>query len=626
VVLGRIMDWVRLPVKTQSVEGIVDFIHSRDVRLKFLFSFLDRHPLQSTYLANTLQELIVPGSAVGLYCLTGISENTGFIYELSNRLVQGILPDTYTEEDLAEIFKVLFTKEEDAVWIETSLKNILPLFNSFAERHNLSFDGLKFDRKEAMVILGAQVATLGTTKAIRRRLSGKRLTDYSFIRLNAVINSGEPEDVFLQEISRSRSDLQTVRSNIETSGVSVDLIFKLEKIHAILDRIEMLIYLGKKYEKATTPIIIGQFFGRLIRDDQKRLGVKVYIQENLHLLTRKIVERSGEKGEHYIAGTKKERHELFVASTWAGVLTAFTAIMKFLIGIQGFPIFFEGFFFFLNYALGFLCLQKWHLALSSKQPAYTASALSRKFEAFKQSKELSEISLEIKKIMHSQYLTAVGNLLWVVPVVIAFDWIWFFISGHHIMTMGESHLILSKHNIFTSMTIPYSILTGVLLWLSSVAGGWVENWVVFREIPEAMKNNQILKKMLGKDQLNFVAKNFAGTIGGIAGNLTIAFFLAAPIVISKFTGLPLDIRHVTLAAGTVTLALNAVEWNIFEYWDTIIVMGLSIAVIGILNFSVSFYCALRMAATARNVESKYLKIIFKYSFRKSPGLRPDSKD
>jgi site-specific recombinase len=506
------------------------------------------------------------------------------------------------------------------------MKNILPLFDVFSIRHNLNFDGVKSDRRDAMIMLGAQAATLGTSKDIRRRLHGRRLTDYSFIRLNAVINSGGSQDEILQEISHSRLDLQLVRNNIESTGVSVDLIFRLEKIHSILDRIEMLIYLSRDYGKgAEAHLVLGQFFGRLIRDDLRSLGVKLYIQENLHLLTRKIVERSGEKGTHYIANTPEEKKKLFVASTWAGVLTAFTALIKFLIGLQGFPIFFEGVFFFVNYAVGFLSLQKWHLALSSKQPAYTASALSKKFEAFKQTKELHEISLEIRKIISSQFLTTVGNLLWVAPVIIAIDWMWFWMAGEHIMTVSQAHDVIKKHNIFTGLTIPYAILTGVLLWLSSVIGGWVENWLVFREIPEAMRINQFLKRILGKDQINFIANHFAGTMGGIIGNLAIAFFLAAPIIIGKFTGLPLDIRHVTLAAGTVTLALNAVEWNLSQNWDSILIMAVSIAVIGILNFSVSFYFAIRMAALARNVESRYLKIIFKYSFRKRPGIPPAKK-
>lgn len=615
IALSLIMDWIRLPVKSPAPEGIPDFIHSRNLRLKFLFQFLERHPEEGTFLAGILQEIIIPGGAVGLYCLTGISENPGFLIELSNRLVEKALPDTFTEKDISETFKNLFATEEDAAWVESSFNQILPLITEFAQRYAISFESLRNDKDEAMIVLGAQVASLGTNKDIRRRLDKQRFSDSSFLRLNRAINRDQREDgLILREISESRLDLQTIRKNIEATGVSVDLIFKLEKIDSILDRIEMLIYLGKEYGQDARPVITGQFIGRLIRDELKSRSVNDYIRENIHLLTRKIVERAGEKGEHYIASTPSERRDLFKAAALAGLLTTFTAVVKYYIGIFHLPLFFEGFFFFMNYALGFLMMQKWHLALSSKQPAYTASALSTKFESFKRTKELDEVTSEVKKITHSQLITTVGNLLLVIPFTIAVDWGWYYFSGQHMMSAEYAVATLGKHDIFTSLTIPYAILTGIFLWLSSVVAGWVENWLVFRDIPEALRNNNLLKDTLGKAQVNFMANHFASTMGGIAGNLSIAFFLAAPIIIGKFTALPLDIRHVTLAAGTVTLALNSLEWNFLNDWPVMLRMVISILTIGFFNFSVSFYCALKMAANARKVESKYLKIIFKFAF------------
>lgn len=617
VALALIMDWIRLPVKSPPAEGVPAFVHSRDLRFKFLFQFLERHPEEAKHLAATLQEIIVPGGAVGLYCLIGISEKPGFFVELTNRLVQKSLPDTFTEKDISETFKNLFATEEDAIWIETSFKNILPLFEEFASQNSISFDALKNDRLEAMIILGAQIASLGTSQDIRRRLDKKRFIDSSFLRLNRAINKEQRDDqLILKEISASRIDLQTIRQNIEATGVSVDLIFKLEKIDSILDRIEMLIYLSQE----SGPAMNGQFVGRLIRDELKSRSVNDYIRENIHLLTRKIVERAGEKGDHYIANTSDEKKSLFYAAALAGILTTFTAVVKFYIGAFHLPLFFEGFFFFINYAFGFLAMQKWHLALSSKQPAYTASALSRKFEAFKQTKELDEVTSEVKKIINSQMITTFGNLLLVIPVTIAVDWGWYYAFGHHIMSAEYAASTIDKHNIFTSLTVPFAILTGVLLWLSSVVAGWVENWLVFREIPEAIRVNSLLKTALGKNQVNAMADHFAATMGGIAGNVSIAFFLATPIIIGKFTAIPLDIRHVTLATGTMTLALNSLEWDFFKDWPTMLNMVLSVIVIGFFNFGISFYCSIRMAAMARNVESRYLKIIFKYSFRKRPKL------
>ena len=613
--LGQLMDWVRLPVNTRGPEEIPEFVHSRDVRFRFLFTFLDRNPVEAGFFAETLSELIVPGGSVGLYCLTGLTENHGFFNELTNRIVQRILPESYTERDLSEAFQVLFTEEEDAIWLESSFKNSLNLVLDFIKKYNISVEPLKKDLLDAKMILGAQIAALGTGRDIRRRLEGKKFIESSFLKLNATLNTADSSDEEVQYlISQCRGDLYKIRENLETSGVSVDLIFKLEKLHAILDRIEMLIYLGKEYGP-NAPIMMGQFVGKLIRDELKSLSVKLYIRENLHLLTRKIVERAGEKGDHYIASTKEERSKLFRAATWAGILTAFTAMFKYLIGAQPFPLFFLGFFYFMNYAISFLMMQKWHMALSSKQPAYTAYVLSRSFERFKLNKNFEEVSLEIKKVFRSQIITAVGNLAWVIPCCICLDLLWLKITGEHLMTKADAYETLQQHHFLKSLTIPYAFLTGVFLWFSSVIGGWVENWVVYRELPVVLKGSPFFKKLFNRDQLNYMAERLPGVIGGIAGNISIAFLLTFPIILNKFTSIPIDIRHITLSAGSVSLAFNALNWDI-HLWPLMLVIIFSILCIAVLNLGVSFYFAIRMATMARNLETKYLNRIFHYAFRK----------
>lgn len=611
--LGQLMDWIRLPVSTQGPSETPSYVHSRDVRFKFLFNFLERNQPEARYFSQTLEEHIIPGGAISLYCLTGMTENHGFVTELTNRLIKRILPETYSERDLSEAFGVLFTEEEDAVWLESSFKNNYQLVSQFFQKFSISTAPLKKDLQDAKVILGAQLASLGTTSDIRRRLEGKKLSESSFLKLNAAINSSAEDDELLLTIAQCRGDLGIVRENIESSGVSVDLIFKLEKCHSILDRIEMLIYLGKEYGP-NAPFILGQFIGRLIRDERKSLGVKSYIQENLHLLTRKIVERSSERGEFYIANTRDERRKLFLSATLAGIITAFTAMFKFLISIQPFPLFFEGFFYFMNYSISFLIMQRWHMALSSKQPAFTACVLSNSFENFKKTRQFEETAVLIRRITKSQWVTTIGNLAWVIPGCIGIDWLWHTVSGSHMMTDTEAYYLLKKHDPFTSLTILYAFFTGVFLWFSSVVGGWVENWIVYRELPEVMKGSSFLRNLLTKAQVHAIAQKFPGVMGGIAANLSIGFLLSVPIVIQKFSSLPVDIRHVTLSAGTITFAFNALGWDL-ELWPLMLKMILSISLIGVLNFSVSFYFAIRMAALARNIEPKFLKKIFSYVWR-----------
>lgn len=613
--LSNIMSWIRLPVKVPENSDLPDYIHSRNIRFKFLFQFLERNPNEAVYFAENLKKLMRRGSAVKLYCLTGISENTGFFSELSGRIIQSIIPHAFAENDTVEIFKIVFNEAEDAEWIEHSYETILPIFNDFLDKHSIHTDDIALDQNEALIILGSQIAAMGISRDIRSKIENKEIIESNFLKLNMLLNRKDLQSQFiLQTIKECRKDLEQVKKSIETSGVSVALIYAIERMTALLDRIELIIYLRETKASQTRQIIVSQFITHLIHDELKTKQIKDFLYEHLHMLTRKIVERAGEKGGHYIAVTKEERHKLFVAAAWAGILTAFTAILKAWIGKGHFPPVIEGFFFFINYAIGFLMLQKYHLALSSKQPAYMASALSKKFEVFVETKDLKEVTLEVRNITYSQIIATIGNLVYVIPFTLALDTLWNLSVGSHIVDATYARSIFKGHDLISSLTLFYAILTGFLLFLSSAVAGWVENWIAFRKIPRILLESSFMNSFFGKARMKKFAEHAASTLGGIAGNLSIAIFLATPIVVSKITGIPLDIRHVTLATGTITLAFSSLGWS-SELWPQMISMVLSILVIGICNFGVSFYLALKMAAIARNVNSRHLKTIFKFAFK-----------
>lgn len=614
--LRNIMAWIRLPVKVPPDSDIPDYIYSRNIRLKFFFQFLERNPNEALIFAENLKKLMRRGSAVKLYCLTGISENTGFFSELSGRITQSIIPYAFSENDSVEIFKIIFNENQDAEWIEHSYETVLPLFNEFLDKYSINSDGIALDQNEALIILGSQIAAMGISRDIRSKIENKEIIESNFLKLNMLLNRREQQSqIILQTVKECRKDLEQVKKDIETSGVSVALIYAIERMTALLDRIELIIYLKETKAAQTRQIIVSQFITHLIRDELKTRQIKAFLYEHLHMLTRKIVECAGEKGGHYIASSKEGRHHLFNAAAWAGVLTAFTAILKAWIGQAHFPIGIEGFFFFINYAVGFLLMQKWHLALSSKQPAYMASALSKKFEVFVETKDLKEVTLEVRNITYSQIIATIGNLLYVIPITLALDSLWSLAVGHHIVDVSYAHKIINSHDLISSLTFFYAILTGVLLFLSSAIAGWVENWIAFRNIPYVIQESSFLNNFFGQHRTKKFAESAASTIGGIAGNVSIAFLLATPIIVGKFTGLPLDIRHVTLATGTIALAFNSIGWSV-ELLPQIISMILSILIIGVCNFGVSFYLALKMAAIARNVNSRHIKTIFKFAFKR----------
>jgi site-specific recombinase len=72
-------------------------------------------------------------------------------------------------------------------------------------------------------------------------------------------------------------------------------------------------------------------------------------------------------------------------------------------------------------------------------------------------------------------------------------------------------------------------------------------------------------------------------------------------VMGKFFGLPLDVRHVTLSTGALTLsvlALGPEALSTEAFWGA----AAGIATIGALNFGVSFVLALAVALRARQAD------------------------
>lgn len=599
-----LIQWLRLPINEKE--------NPRTIRFRFLIQYLERNPEESKHLIEFFHDFTRRGFSIRLLSLTGVSENHNFMTEVRERLIRKLLPISSFENDLAEIFQLVFTEEEDAQWFEDNHATILPSLFQFFKAHELSFEDVMLDLQDAMIIVTSQIASIGTHREIRRRLESTNLASSHFIKLGRTVLSEQHQtEQILQEIFHCRDHLQRLRLSLELTGVSVDLIYQIEKLTSLLDRLESLIYLQTEKNLETKNMMMSGFISHLIRIEIARSGVGEFIKAHMQLLTRKVVERAGEKGDYYIANTTEEKSHLFTAGAWAGVLTSFAALFKSLIGQQGLPYLVEALMFFSNYLIIFLLMQKWHLALSSKLPAFTAAALSKKLESFKTTRQVYEVVSEIQKIFRSQMIAAVGNVVWVIAVCLIIDWCWFLSLGHHMLAPSEAISVIHKHDLLKSATVFYAFITGIFLWLSSILGGAVENWLVFINFPHMIKESPLLNRLFHKKKLETLSKSLPGVLGSMSGNIVISAFLAFPNVLGKITGLPLDIRHVTLSTGSITFAFNALNWDL-RLWPLMVSMVLSILVMGVLNFGVSFYCALKLAATAQGLENRHLKTILKY--------------
>src|SRR5258706_5857414 len=84
---------------------------------------------------------------------------------------------------------------------------------------------------------------------------------------------------------------------------------------------------------------------------------------------------------------------------------------------------------------------------------------------------------------------------------------------------AAKHTIESFHPLHTG-TIAFAALTGVLLWLSSLGAGWLENWAVYRRIPEAIAGHRA-KRFFGTRLFAFFSRFFKKHVAGFGGSVAL---------------------------------------------------------------------------------------------------------
>jgi site-specific recombinase len=138
-----------------------------------------------------------------------------------------------------------------------------------------------------------------------------------------------------------------------------------------------------------------------------------------------------------------------------------------------------------------------------------------------------------------------------------------------------------------------------LLWISSLAAGWFENWVVYRRLPEAIEHHRFGKRV-GHHRMARIARFLEREAAGFGGSIALGVLLGMIPVFAKFFGLPIDVRHITLSTGSLTLAISSTGVQGVG-WSALVSAVVGIAIIGLLNFGVSFALALIVALRARDV-------------------------
>ncbi len=582
-------------------------------RLLTVVQLLESDAELGSHVQLSLGKLLAEIDSLSLFAEAGLPSVHSFATEVVQRLMGKLVPSARDDSDSRKLLTELYSSQLYAKQFAALRPELFQrIVNVLMPQDDPAFWWRQeHDVQEAMRLLASRISALGLQPEVRDRSVASRVAHSPFYELvpktEALLAVSETDstaeyDGWKQIVIRCRAEMQIVYEHMESAGISVELVFDLKTIQACLVRMEALAKMLVAANADEKSVSVQALLVRLIQGNIDDKQLSTLLHDNLDLFARKVVDRTGDTGEHYIAGSKSEYWHMWRAALGGGLLTVFTAAIKLRIIEAHLPPFIEGFASGTNYALSFLLLQVFGLVLATKQPATTAAAFARIIRDSGGAQRSSKLTEFVARITSTQLAAALGNVIAVSLGALAFEALWRMIFRESYLPELSANHVYETLNPFKSGTALFAIETGVILWLAALAGSWTENAAVYYRLADAVAQHPLglrVSKAFSKKAARVVKHN----IGGWATSIVLGYLLGFAPEIGDFFGLPIDIRHVTLSTGTLALAVARFGTESLGHrWFYHASLG--IAVIFVLNLFTSFTIAAYVALRAYDVGAR----------------------
>lgn len=554
---------------------------------------------------------------VSLLTESEIGANKGFFSDASARLSFKFLPPIEEPNELRTHFDRLFSDKKDYQWVQAVPDEewVAFLQHLFEETDPNVENHIKKEVLNSIMILAQRAATLGVDPEVVSKIPRVDDLDSPFLGLNRevmlfvekTLNYGnytftDQESDYkhiLVMISQCKSQISYIYKHKDLFGISLQLTYLVRQIEQYLKRLEQLLELLQTGENDRRWLIIVQMLKAFVYAENTRYSLRKHFSVNLQLLTFKVIENTSKTGEHYIASDRPAYWKLFGKALGGGVIVAFLCANKTRLYFQHLPIFWEAFFYSLNYAFGFMLIHVLGFIIATKQPAMTASTIAANLSNNGENPNWLESTTHLLiRLIRSQFISLIGNASIAFPVAYGIDRVYYRMHEYHIADPAKAIKMIAELNAWQSLALPHAALAGCYLMISGLVSGYYENKWIYNKYSLRIQRHPRLIRLFGQKRLNRIAGYFERNFGGLAGNFALGVFLGSTSAIGFTLGLPLDIRHITFASGNFGLAVSSLENHVSaELWLNSLI---GITCIGIMNVLVSFGLSIAFALKSRN--------------------------
>jgi site-specific recombinase len=590
-------------------------------RLETVLALMEARSELRIQFQQGVREILTEIRSVDLFAEAGLHPREGLWSEAVRRLMEEILPSAREDTDLAKFaFRLyptgsaiqrLVTLPDDT--FERMARLLSPVSDAGAWAKQWE------DLTQAFSLLSVHVVGIGLSPGLRARSHAGTIDESPFYQLQQTSSelvrqhgAAPVLERWRTHVERCREEMEFIHQRMENTGVSTALVFDMGTIERALARMESIAEVLFVAESHRAIAAVKRLFDDVMNARREDLSLRALFRQNTALIARKVVERTGKAGEPYIANTRSEYRAIWKASLGGGLLTVLTAAIKMRIVEAHFPPFVEGMAAGTNYAVSFLVLQHFHLALATKQPSVTAATFAGIVRSTGGQARMEKLAEFISRITRSQLASAAGNLLAVCLGCIVFAKLWALVFQQPYLDIPSAEHVYQTLDPLASGTMIYAALTGVILWVSALAGGWCENFAIFNRVPEAIAQHPLGRKV-GSGRMQRLAEAVDANLSGWTTSIVLGYLLGFVPAMGEFFGIPLDVRHVTLSTGTLALAAATFgrDW-LYGGWFTYTVLGISVTFV--LNLGVSFSIAAAVAMKAYGVSRRERLRLMRYTF------------